>query len=495
MNNSTIVDLNEVISENGKKLEETSTDMLVDMFANPEKEKQDHVLWNYNDRADSYDHDKERSHDHDRTVDDDINNYEKKSSSKIFKKDDQSENDTRSDTRTDTKTYKDRDDDDDDDEDVRLKKLDLIRKLGELRDYGATISQNYNLDSDLKSMEYEYKLHTDIRSKRNAVTWMSHMMIGIVRGVEILNDTYNPFEIKLGGLTTKVNNNLQAYYDVLGEIYEKYNKPGKKMAPELRLLLMISGAGLSLQLSRFMPNMLPEVSKELKNNEDTINDLKDIASKTSDRHRRDLDKALEKDRAAAKKKIGDMEYLRNQELEYRKLQREDVKSLHKGLELSESIAPSGHSKRSKRSKNRDVESTDSDRTTNQTEDEKMMVENLAMKEKIQELEHEKRRKILESRKEKERRKLIVEKKKLSGILNMMNNDIDNYSNSSESSISINPEGIDNILSKRANRKRAKARKVERESSDSDLDSISIHDISISSSKKGKKGKENKITTE
>ena len=515
MSNSTIVDLKSVVNEKDKKLQETSTDMLVDMFANQDKLRQDRPLWNYENRSDNYDN---KGDDDSRMVDDNINDYEKKDTSKIFRKSDRSENNSNStrgtDTReTDTRRSDDNNSrrDDDDDEDIKLKKLDLIRKLGELRDYGATISQNYNLDSDLKSMEYEYKLHTDIRSKRNAVTWMSHMMIGMVRGLEMLNDTYNPFEIKLSGLTTKVNNDLQAYYDVLGEIYEKYNKPGKKMAPELRLILMLSGAGLSLQLSKFMPNMLPNVSTELKNNENVINDLKDIANRTSSRHKRDLNNAVKKDMKAAEKHLSDMALLRKKELEIKKLRQENIDSLHEGLELSESLAASRHSRHSKqsrhsrRSKNNDSDSDeDSDgsgsgKKSMDSKDEKLMIENLAMRERIQELEREKQRKLAERKRDRARRKEVVDSKKLSGILNMMNRDIDNYSEmSSDSSISINPEGIDNILNKRIkkNKKRGKRKsKVKRNSSDSDLDSISIHDISVESSKNGKnKGSSVNIVT-
>ena len=140
-------------------------------------------------------------------------------------------------------------------EELMIKKLDLLRKLGELKQLGVKLSQNYSMDSDIKMMEYEYKLHHDIRAKQNSVQWMSHMLIGLIKGGEMLNDNCNPFDIKLSGLSNKVNEDMSNYYDVMGEIYEKYHQPGKPTAPELRLLFMLSGAALKMQVDRGLETM------------------------------------------------------------------------------------------------------------------------------------------------------------------------------------------------------------------------------------------------
>ena len=48
-----------------------------------------------------------------------------------------------------------------------LKRLDMLRKLGELAQYKVKLSQNYNMNSDYFTMKYEYQLHTNIRAKQN----------------------------------------------------------------------------------------------------------------------------------------------------------------------------------------------------------------------------------------------------------------------------------------------------------------------------------------
>jgi hypothetical protein len=131
-----------------------------------------------------------------------------------------------------------------------LKKLDLLRKLGELAQYGVKLSQNYNMNSDYFTMKYEYQLHTNIRAKQNFINWTSSIMLNCIYGLEILNDKYDPFSLKLTNWSQQINADISSYYDVFGEIYEKYNKPGKSMSPELKLILMIGGSALKFHLNQ-----------------------------------------------------------------------------------------------------------------------------------------------------------------------------------------------------------------------------------------------------
>ena len=48
---------------------------------------------------------------------------------------------------------------------MMLKKLNMLRKLGELTQYGVKLSQNYNMNSDYQAMEYEYELHKELELK------------------------------------------------------------------------------------------------------------------------------------------------------------------------------------------------------------------------------------------------------------------------------------------------------------------------------------------
>lgn len=323
------------------KLVSTDTDLLVGMIANTDKLVDTNKRWNFadhkGDRSDNKtEFDKNNDDYHDDKLDSDVDDYIDKSK-ELFKKDTEhaKQHNVDKTTLSDNHDDKKRKNDDSDKsnnhaehnknkddalskEELVLIKLDMLRKLGELKQCGVHLSQNYNLDSDLKMMQYEYKLHSDIKSKQNSVQWMSHMLIGIIKGVEMINDSYNPFDIKLDRLADVIGSDMQNYYSVLGDIYEKYNKPGKQMAPEMRLLLMISGAALSMQVSRAIPGMknINSMATSVKSDETTLKNLRKKAetdSKTND--------YFSKQHNEATQKAEDLKMIKEKELEYKKMEK------------------------------------------------------------------------------------------------------------------------------------------------------------------------------
>ena len=188
-------------------------------------------------------------------------------------------------------------------ENQMLKKLDMLRKLGELAQYGVKLSQNYNMNSDYFTMKYEYELHKNIRAKQNFINWTSSVMLNCIYGVEILNDKYDPFSLKLTGWSEQINADISSYYDIFCEIYEKYNKPGKSMSPELRLILMLGGGALKFHLNKVaLSNKVqptynmqtqqdPQLLEQMRNQamldrmkEDTIKQNEALKKKTDNEH-------------------------------------------------------------------------------------------------------------------------------------------------------------------------------------------------------------------
>jgi len=144
-----------------------------------------------------------------------------------------------------------------DDDDLLLRKLDLLRKLSELKANGVILSSNYNMQSDISQMEYEYNLHFNIRSKKNTINWLSSMMTNCVYGVEMLNEKFNPFDFHLKGWAEQMNADVGDYNDVFGELYEKYNQPGRSVPPELKLLLLVTGSAIKFHLvNSYITNMV-----------------------------------------------------------------------------------------------------------------------------------------------------------------------------------------------------------------------------------------------
>ena len=217
-----------------------------------------------------------------------------------------------------------------------LKRLDMLRKLGELVQYGVKLSQNYNMNSDYFAMKYEYELHKNIRAKQNSVNWMSSLMLNCIYGIEILNEKYNPFDLKLKNWSEQINADINNYYDVFGEIYEKYNQPGKNMAPELKLVLMISGSALKFHLNNTLLSQNNKIPQNLQQS-----DIQDPAMLEQMRAKAAFDKIKDetlknnellkekanKEHTQALKQMDDMMFLQNKKLEIQKQEEENQKKI------------------------------------------------------------------------------------------------------------------------------------------------------------------------
>lgn len=205
-------------------------------------------------------------------------------------------------------------------EELLLRKMHMLRQLGELAQAGVKLSQNYSMAHDYKTMKFEYELHTGIRAKSNAVSWMSGMMILMVKGVEMLNDNYNPFDIKFENTwSNNVSTDINSYYDVLGEIYEKYTKPGQKMAPELKLFLMLSGSAITIQMHKGIKKLIPQVSQNLNDDPNMVENLRKDAELRQKREQEQHEK-IEKEHMNASAKVADLRQLNAYKAEHTKMQ-------------------------------------------------------------------------------------------------------------------------------------------------------------------------------
>lgn len=418
--------------------QDTTTDMYVEMIANEDKLISEKRRWAHGDKMSNSDSDSDSSDD--RQISDNTNNYKKLNTTKSSET---------SATRTSTQTPEnkhgylssDKNSDTDDKpsytgshrdltkEELRRRRLDMMRKFIDLRNAGVEISKNYNMNSDLSEMEDEYNLHVSIRSKSNAVRIMSHLLVGCVSGLEALNDNYNPFDMKTEGtLTTQINDEMEHYYDVLGEIYEKYNTPGKNVAPELRLLMMIGGTALKLQIPRFLNKMVRGQADRVNNNTKLIENLAKKASQDSNSHREKLNKVMAKDKM--KKNMDDNIYLREKELEVAKIRSQDVSSI-KNLDFSESMSKSSHL----------------------SEEKLLQAKNLAKKQKLQDLEMNMQRELNSQASPTVKKDAEREAKNLENLMNRIKDDdssSESESSSNESTVSTlsqNPKGINKLIAK------------------------------------------------
>jgi hypothetical protein len=246
----------------------------------------------------------------------------------------------------------------------RLRRLDIMRSLGELRDLGCKVT-NYNIDDDYYMMKYELDLHRSIRSKRNWLGLYSHMLIGAVKGVELLNNNYNPFDFSLKGLSDEVKADKNTYYEILGEIYEHHNVPGKKMNPWFRLFVTLIGVVVVVGGKNNAHKFIPNRAQSVENDEEYIEKLRAKAAKDSQSQvskskqngnngngnndnnnqniqNNNLDDYMNRHHEQAAQRARDIEELKKQELEYQRYQqmmaqeKNNFNNIKKGLEMTAS---------------------------------------------------------------------------------------------------------------------------------------------------------------
>lgn len=315
-------------------LPQTSTDMMVEYLANPDKLITEDNRWEYKKNAHNY---SQMSDAQDDDEGDDLHQYTHQSNNDHTYSGSYRETAHTNDSHlTDNKDTDNKDKDVKDDkkedkplsqEQLLLNKLDMLRKLCELKDAGVHISQNYNLNSDYNMMKYEYELHKSIRSKQNSVNWMSSMTLNCIYGIEMLNEKYNPFDIKLKGWSEQMNADVNNYYDVFGDLYEKYNTPGKGMMPEVKLLLMLSGSALKFHLHNTVVNSLPNLGNTLANNPQLAEKLRqkaisDKMKEQSNTQQNNLNQHMAKEHNVAAQKASDLQMLKEKQMEHLRNQQE-----------------------------------------------------------------------------------------------------------------------------------------------------------------------------
>jgi len=148
-------------------------------------------------------------------------------------------------------------------QETRLRKIEMIRKLCEIKAKGFQLSKEYDFNSSLEEMEYEYDLLRSFADKRNGVKIFRGGLLQAVSVVEFLNDKYDPFDFQLTGWSDHLQVEIDSWEDVLEEIYEKYKGTGKKMAPEIKLLYLFVVSASAFHMTKTQASKLPGLDSVL----------------------------------------------------------------------------------------------------------------------------------------------------------------------------------------------------------------------------------------
>lgn len=146
------------------------------------------------------------------------------------------------------------------------KKVELLNKLQRLEKKGYPVSKRFTMDNALEEIEGEYTRLVDAQKLEASIRFQRQMMLGLISGVEMLNEKYDPFDFRLEGWSESVHTNVEDYDDIFEELYDKY-KNKANMPPEMKLLVAIVGSGFMCHMSNsFFRSKAPSMDDVLKNN-------------------------------------------------------------------------------------------------------------------------------------------------------------------------------------------------------------------------------------
>ena len=125
----------------------------------------------------------------------------------------------------------------------RKKKHELLYKIKALSRKGIDEPFAVDMNSKLEDIELAYEEMYANYQRKNSVVLQRKMLVMAATLVEFLNNRYDPCDFKLDGWSESVYDsvNNDEYDEVLEELYEKY-KSKTKMAPEMKLLMMLGGS-------------------------------------------------------------------------------------------------------------------------------------------------------------------------------------------------------------------------------------------------------------
>ena len=160
-------------------------------------------------------------------------------------------------------------------------KREIIYQLDRLESKGFKIPFKFNMNSDLEEMRTEYNRLIREKELDGSVRFQQKMLMAFISGTEYMNSRYDPFAIKLDGWSEQVNENINDYDDIFEELHYKYKATGKKMAPELRLFISLSGSAFMFHLTSrmFKEQPMPNVENVIKSDPELMKQFQQAAAK------------------------------------------------------------------------------------------------------------------------------------------------------------------------------------------------------------------------
>ena len=165
-------------------------------------------------------------------------------------------------------------------EEIAIEKQELLYRLERLEANGFKPSRKFNMSSNLEDIKFEYERMKKQRDVDKSIKFQRKILMAVTSGIEFVNNKFDPLNIKLDGWSESIYENLHEYDDIFEELHEKY-KSKVKMAPEIKLLMMVGGSAFMFHLTNTLfKSKMPGLDQILQQNPELAQNVKQAAMNT-----------------------------------------------------------------------------------------------------------------------------------------------------------------------------------------------------------------------
>ena len=233
----------------------------------------------------------------------------------------------------------------------KFKKMEKYAELLAIKNAGIKLTKDYNLNSDYEEMCFEVQYWSNFQKKKDAVNLGKNFMMNAVTAIEFMNERYDPFGLKLKGWSDQMQIGADGYTNVFGELYDKWKGSGRKMEPEIKLILMVSASAVSFHASKKMAEQLPGLDKVLESNPELLGKLQGVINNGISKNNDD-DKTSKAD--SQKKMYDQMQELKKQQKKFDEIKKQQERIDSNNERLREQM--NGNSQKQPKASNKDINS-------------------------------------------------------------------------------------------------------------------------------------------
>ena len=165
-------------------------------------------------------------------------------------------------------------------EEIAAEKQELLYRLERLEANGFKPSRKFNMSSNLDDIKFEYERMKKQRDVDKSIKFQRKILMAITSGIEFVNNKFDPLSVKLDGWSESIYENLHEYDDIFEELHEKY-KSKMKVAPEIKLLMMVGGSAFMFHLTNTLfKSKMPGLDQILQQNPELARNVQQAAMNT-----------------------------------------------------------------------------------------------------------------------------------------------------------------------------------------------------------------------